>query len=348
MENRFSVIETGTGIYELTIDSEVRESTKVYVTDEPVVLSANKRFLLETTEKQITIRENFNTRPYFIIENVRESYIIGTRNLPVEGMNNFRDMGGYEGKDGKHVKWGVLYRSDQPGNATEKGLDYLNSLGLQTIIDYRSSEEMAKYPSPIFPENTRTYHLDPNAHTAELSAQFQSSKEEEDVNLIASITEQQKKGALVDRYDIVMEQYHNFVTKGQSKQAFREMLKIIAQPGASAIDQHCRGGKDRTGFGAMLVLGLLGVSKADIIADYMLTYSNRLARNEAKMANYRNITQDESILNYLYSLIETRPEFIEASYERIIQEYETIEEYVKQELSVTPEEIAQIQAFYLE
>lgn len=39
------------------------------------------------------------------------------------------------------------------------------------------------------------------------------------------------------------------------------MLQIVADPNAPAVVQHCRGGKDRTGFGSMLVLGTLGVKK---------------------------------------------------------------------------------------
>lgn len=348
VDKRFSVVESTPGVYELTRNSVSNSQTKIYVTHENNRESQAKKLLVETIEETVTIKGKFETRPYFIIENEKETYLIGTRNIRISGMNNFRDMGGYASKDRKYVKWGVLYRSDQPGNATKEGLDYLNSLGIHTIIDYRSSDEINKYPNPDFPIETVTYHLDPNAHAAELAAQFQSSKEAEDTNLIASIMEQQAAGALVNRYDIVMEQYKSFATKEQSKQAFAAMLKAIAKSNAPAIDQHCRGGKDRTGFGSLLILGILGVAKEDIVADYMLTYSNRIERNEVKMANYRKITQDKAVLNYLYSLIETRPEFIEASYDGIITSYGSIETYVTEELGITASEVTALHNLYLE
>jgi protein-tyrosine phosphatase len=39
------------------------------------------------------------------------------RLLPLEGGRNFRDLGGYRAQDGRHVKWGLLFRSGaQPVN----------------------------------------------------------------------------------------------------------------------------------------------------------------------------------------------------------------------------------------
>ena len=34
------------------------------------------------------------------------------RLITFDGTVNFRDIGGYENNEGKHVKWGKIYRSD--------------------------------------------------------------------------------------------------------------------------------------------------------------------------------------------------------------------------------------------
>ena len=65
-----------------------------------------------------------------------KTFVAAERTLPIDGMNNFRDMGGYETEDGHSVKWGKLYRSDYIHNATAEGLDYLRTLGIHTIVDY--------------------------------------------------------------------------------------------------------------------------------------------------------------------------------------------------------------------
>lgn len=126
------------------------------------------------------------------------------------------------------------------------------------------------------------------------------------------------------------------------------MLQIAADPSSTAIVQHCRGGKDRTGFGAMLLLGILGVWKEAIVSDYMLTYTNRIDRNKEKMEGYRKLTDDQDVLNYLYSLIETRPEFIEASITSIEKQYGDICAYAVKELGITEEMIEAMRGLYLE
>ena len=174
VDKRFSVEETIPGVYEFTTTAATVGLTKVYVTFENSKETKEKKLYLETQEKKFTIKETFKKRPYFVLENETEIYLVGSRNILIEGMNNFRDIGGYATDTGKHVKWGMLYRSDQLGNATEKGLAYFNTLGIKTIIDYRSLDEINKYPNPNYSSKIVTYQLDPNAHAAELSAQFQS------------------------------------------------------------------------------------------------------------------------------------------------------------------------------
>ncbi|OOF49663.1 protein-tyrosine-phosphatase [Rodentibacter genomosp. 1] len=269
------------------------------------------------------------------------------RTLSIEGMNNFRDMGGYLTRDHRKVKWQRLYRSDHLYNASENGIAMLKPLNIQAVIDYRSPNEIAKYPNKII-GTEQIYQFDPNAHTAELAAQFTSSKENEDENLVNKIIEQKQNGSLVHYDDIVMRQYKNFVEKPECQQAFASMLKVAANLKGGAFIQHCRGGKDRTGFGAMLLLGVLGVDKNQIIDDYMLTHINRLERNRQKMAVYRQITQDQEVLNYLYSLIDTKPEFIEMSINTIERQYGSIQYYAEQLLGISRAEILQLQADYLE
>jgi len=150
--------------------------------------------LIKTDKSDFTVEINeLDYRPYFLIKtDSGEKYIIAERTLPVDGMNNFRDMGGYKTADGKHVKWGKLYRSDHIYNATDNGIEYLKKLNINTIIDYRSDNEITKYPNEVINNEVKTYCLDPSAHAAELAAQFQSSKENEDIidsKLICQILE---------------------------------------------------------------------------------------------------------------------------------------------------------------
>lgn len=306
------------------------------------------KFLKKSNENKFEISLELDSRPYFLIKSNLDEYKIAERTLPVSGMNNFRDMGGYKANDGKRVKWGVLYRSDHIHNATEEGLEYLRKLNLKTIIDYRSANEVSKYPNPVIHTAVKSFQLDPSAHVAELAAQFQSSKEDEDINLINKIIEQQKSGQLVDRSEVVYSQYRTFVEGNESKAAFSKMLKILADPNSPASVQHCRGGKDRTGYGSMLLLGILGVSKEDLIQDYLITGKNREERNRVKMKGYRKLTTDEKVLEHLYSFIDTKSDFIEASINSILDIYGSIEQYAISELNLDKEIIDRLRKMYLE
>lgn len=318
---------------------------EVYLLDKPEY-NSKKTLLLKTSDFEFIIEETFNERPYFLIKYSDKEIIIAERTLPVDGMINFRDMGGYVTKSNKVVKWGELYRSGHLHNASDEGLKYIDALNIKTIIDFRSSAELQKYPNPHY-NDIKTYNIDPNAHAAELSAQFTSSKDNEDLNLVNEIIKQKENGNLISRYEIIMEQYENFVLKKESLGAFKEMVEVIGEFNAAPVLQHCRGGKDRTGFGALLILGILGVPKETIVYDYMLTQENRIQRNETKMKNYLKYTEDEDILNYLSSLIETRSEFIEASIDLIENKYGSIENFVNKQLGVEKKVIENIKSLYL-
>lgn len=357
MREQISVRQSAPGIFEFVSGGSYEGNVEVSLLRQPVLKCEGsagpagefvKTVSMEKGSRWFTVElPGLDYRPYFKIRQDGQEYITAERTLPVGGMNNFRDMGGYRALGGRTVRWGMLYRSGHFHSTTPEGLAYLGGLGIGTVIDYRSRDEIEKYPNQVISPGIRQVQLDPEAHTAELSAQFTSSKKDEDVNLVNKIIEQKKKGALTGRYDIVMEQYRNFVEKDKCRAAFSRMLKIVAEPDTGAVVQHCRGGKDRTGFGAILLLGILGVGREDLVADYMLTHENRVTRNQVKMDIYRQYTDDPDVLAYLYSLIETRREFIEASLDLIEKKYGGIEPYITGELGIEEEIIVEIRRKYL-
>ena len=66
----------------------------------------------------------------------QESESIKERFIPLDGTVNFRDLGGYFTKDGRHVRWEQLFRSDEFSQITDKDLVTLTRLNLQNIIDH--------------------------------------------------------------------------------------------------------------------------------------------------------------------------------------------------------------------
>ena len=74
------------------------------------------------------------------------------RILPLEGIRNFRDYGGYAAAGGATVKRGVLWRSGHHHQATPADLERVAALGLCAVIDLRGDSERNAFPCARHPE----------------------------------------------------------------------------------------------------------------------------------------------------------------------------------------------------
>ena len=63
------------------------------------------------------------------------------RHFNLTGASNFRDLGGYAGKDGRTVRWRHIFRSNHLGHLTEADIAVLRGLGLRNAFDFRGAEE---------------------------------------------------------------------------------------------------------------------------------------------------------------------------------------------------------------
>ncbi|MCO6555945.1 MAG: tyrosine-protein phosphatase [Gilliamella sp.] len=322
----------------------------LYWTDEANINTSNKILISKNIQNDFTIDDPLQTkrRIYLILQTQEhDSFLFGERTLPIAGLNNFRDFGGYLGSNGKRVKWGKLYRSNHLYGLKPNAESYIRSLGIKTIIDYRCANEIKTSPNTFIGEQN-TFNLDASAQTAELAAQFAADPSDEDRALIESVLHDIPKELVNGKGIQVLEQYRNFVLSDKSKNAYKQMLQIMLEPNNSPNIQHCRGGKDRTGYGVLLLQVMLGVSEEDIIYDYMLTHQNRLERNKVKMAAYRKITDNEDVLGYLLSLIDTRESFVIEILNTMKEVAGTPANYIKQELGFTEQDFKTMQKNYLE
>lgn len=67
--------------------------------------------------------------------------------ITVEGIPNFRDLGGYplaSGPTSHSVRQGIVYRCGEPQMVTENGITTMRQLGITHIYDLRSQEELRK------------------------------------------------------------------------------------------------------------------------------------------------------------------------------------------------------------
>jgi protein-tyrosine phosphatase len=342
-----AVCREKSGKLRLSIEKNGTQATALYWMTSPE--GQQKTLVQKNVSESLLLDDPLpGRRVYFLLEaNGAKPFVFAERCLKVTGLNNFRDYGGYRTIDGRWVKWGILYRSDHLCSIPPQTADYIRSLGIATVIDYRSADEISRRPNKNIGER-RTFNFDPSAHTAELVAQFAASPDDENQILIDKVLASVPKEKINAGGEQVLEQYRNFVNSEKSKKAFHDMIAVMIDRNNAPNIQHCRGGKDRTGYGVLLVLAMLGVCKDDIIQDYMITRENRVTRNIEKMAQYRQLTDDRNVLDYLFSLIDTRKYFIEEAFRAMEEKAGSTEQYIKQELNFTDKDFQRIRENYLE
>src|SRR5262249_22097652 len=74
-----------------------------------------------------------------------------SRHIDFEGIENFRDFGGYDTAQGRPLGRGLLYRSANHAYATDADLKRMAELGLAAIVDLRRPEERTREPSRRWP-----------------------------------------------------------------------------------------------------------------------------------------------------------------------------------------------------
>src|SRR5882757_2784599 len=77
------------------------------------------------------------------------------REVKLNGVINFRDLGGYPTKDGRHVKWGKIYRSAELSHISPGGLDTMSRLSIGYVADFRGPYEVKAAPDRIPSTATR-------------------------------------------------------------------------------------------------------------------------------------------------------------------------------------------------
>lgn len=164
------------------------------------------------------------------------------RRYITENIINCRDLGGYA-CDGGVTAYGRVLRAGVARAPSEADLNVLRKFGIKTVIDLRGDEEAESMPSYFKDNGEFKYH-----HISLLETNPAFAKTE--------IT-------MPEMYEMCLNEY---------KENFAKVLHVIALLNEPFMF-HCFCGKDRTGLVAALLLEAAGVDRADILADYEVSYT---------------------------------------------------------------------------
>ncbi|MEG3166277.1 tyrosine-protein phosphatase [Sphingomonas sp. PB2P19] len=248
------------------------------------------------------------------------------RLLPLQGGQNFRDLGGYRTVGGRTVRWGLLYRSGSMHNLTVADYGYLGKLGIRAVCDFRAREERQVEPTNW-----------PAGKSPRMLADDYSMRTMGGGNFdLTKITPEQAKGALAAMYPSILTQFN-----GQYRRMFAELLS-----GNAPLAFNCSAGKDRTGIAAALLLTALGVPRETVIEDYLLSnryyHPERAGPSADQGANpWRNISPA-----VMRSLSGVNRDAIEAVFKITDRHAGGTAGYLRDELGLGAPEIASLRRMY--
>jgi protein-tyrosine phosphatase len=175
------------------------------------------------------------------------------RHLEWPGCFNVRDLGGLSAAGGRLTARGAVVRADSLARLTPEGWQALLDHGVRTVVDLRRSAEREAMPDAApRPDAITTVHVEIDGSS--------------DRDFWQPIEVSPEFGTPL--------YYSAHLMRKPQLSAAAVQAIARAQPGGVVF--HCVGGRDRSGMVAMLVLALLGVTPAEIAADYELS-GERLA-----------------------------------------------------------------------
>jgi protein-tyrosine phosphatase len=245
------------------------------------------------------------------------------RVLPLQGGRNFRDLGGYRTTDGRTVKWGLLYRSGQMHDLTPADYATLQKLGIRTVCDFRDTRERTTEPT-LWPAGQK-----PKILSDDYALDMSSLRLPGDP---ATWTHEQVVGAMTATYPKLLDQF-----RGQYRRMFAELLA-----GDVPLAFHCTAGKDRTGVAAALLLTALGVPRATIVDDYLLS-NQHMAPMPAHPTGFWAKLSPEAARTF--AGVDRR--YIDAVFAVTDRHPGGVMRYLKDRLGVGPREIAKLRTLYL-
>jgi len=246
----------------------------------------------------VEVQVDSTPRPYFAVRGKGMDSRFATRNVPLSGVSNFRDMGGYRSslpgsvgsKDRapRHVKWGRLYRSSDFNELSDADRRVVRGLGLKQVIDFRALDEQEKRPNrfaEVHEINETSIPIDPGSGVG-----FRSMM----------LDEKFSPSFMTD----AMETMNRILIRDHCDD-YRQMFDVILAGDGSPTAINCASGKDRTGVGAALILMSLGVDRESILHDYLLTnvylrVQDRVTEGLENMARYTDRKIDPEIVLPMY------------------------------------------------
>jgi protein-tyrosine phosphatase len=244
------------------------------------------------------------------------------RHIPLDGITNLRDLGGFVTADGGTTRWRTLYRADALHKLTSEGLAKFRELGVRSVFDLRGDTERTAFPNPV-----------DSLHVPIAGRPAGAVRPETDEEISAADGERM----LRDTYLGILE---------HSASGIATIVRTIVDESATPALFHCHGGKDRTGVVAAVLLCTVGARRDDVLDDYEAT--RRFRTIDHQQDSYAGMLANGMSPEAAAGALGTPRWAMAAVLDEIDDRYGGIERYLTDALGVPGELIERLRAVLVE
>jgi len=220
----------------------------------------------------------------------------------MDGINNFRGIGGLPTSDGRTTTPGLLWRSGHLASATDADLERLVALGVRTVVDLRTDHDLAADGSDRTADGIE--HLPvPIPDDSGLGVGIRELISEADPVAIRAAWGDGVATALATEGARCM------VTGPARVAVFRRVVDLVTDHDRWPLVWHCSAGKDRAGWVGTVVLLALGVERDAIVAHYLESNAVVASRSAALLASG---WMTEEVLDLARPFMQVAPAYVEA------------------------------------
>ncbi len=227
---------------------------------------------------------------------------------------NFREIGGLHTSEGKIMKSGVLFRSDELSQLTFNDRRIFEKLNIKTVIDLRGVKERQKKKDKIPRKLNISVVNIPIDHKNQDLKQMQ---------FFLFLIQKNK--------DFDFEKYlrdHYFGTAFECTSQIKEIFTLLSDEENLPALLHCTVGKDRTGFMAAILQLLAGVPREKVMDEYLITNKYIGVRVKQIIRMVRIISLFRASIDQIKPMLECRPVYLKNVLDEIYERYGTIENYL--------------------
>jgi protein-tyrosine phosphatase len=258
-------------------------------------------------------------------------------------VENFRELGGYKTKDGKIVKKGLLYRSANLFNLSDKAKEHLDAVGFALIFDLRSNRERDEKPDYV-PKGAK-YVQESALQFMDTENSLNRRNKDGSFDMREHVLKAGKDEVRMQEMELMMrEMYPEMIRKCD---AYRVFFKCLLEADGEPILYHCSAGKDRTGVCSALILRILGVPDDVIMDDYLLSNKRNTKKNKELILKSKLFLRNKKLKKLIAQMLGVAQPLLESALKEIDNLYGNFDNFVHEGLGLSQTDVEKLKNIYL-